>query len=108
MIRLVHNSHDVVVLRVISVPTLGGKHANVKPVVHNSHKVGSVVSDLHRSSQSCLFKSHAVVCDTSMLLFSGILHNLDSIRIMIYLLKSYFARLRLQELVVLGCISITL
>jgi hypothetical protein len=36
---------------------------------------------MHRSSRSCLFKAHAVFCDTSMVLFSGILQNRDSISV---------------------------
>ena len=63
----------------------------------------NVVTVMHRSSQSCLFNAHAVVCDISMLLFSGILQNRDSISVIKYL-KSYFARLPLHEPVVLGCI----
>ena len=66
----------------------------------------NVLTVMHRSSQSCLFNAHAVVCDISILLFSGILQNRDSISVIKYLLKSYFARLPLDEPVVLECILV--
>ena len=46
VIYVAHNSHDVVVSRLISVPTLGENRSNVTPVVHKSHKVdtGRVMS----------------------------------------------------------------
>ena len=93
MIPVFRNSHKVVLLITMSVSTLARNPINV-------------VTVMHRSSQRCLVKAHAVVCDTSMLLFSCILRNLDSTSVIIYLLKSYFARLQLNEPVVLGCILV--
>ena len=68
MILAFCNSHKVVlsITTGMSVSTLARNPINV-------------VTGIHRSSQSCLFKAYAVVCDTSMSLFSGILQNLDSI-----------------------------